>query len=197
MQSHLLAGPISVTPCASALPSVAADSNPFFSAGSATPPIWTRRHRRRHRWSPFIAASSSSSSAAAVNGGGRDLYAVLGVAQTATAAEIKRAYRLLARKVVVNNGFCWDFCSSFFVFCYSFFGFEKMCDLEWFFERWCSCLIDWKVFVWLIQYAVNYELLGIVWLLMVSKFWWELRISDKLIFICLSIICYALVKIKS
>ncbi|XP_057717956.1 uncharacterized protein LOC130932615 [Arachis stenosperma] len=96
MQSHLLTGPIRGS--ATAFPSVA-DASPFFSA---TPPISIRRRLRS--WSPFIAASSSSSSsssssAAAFNAtGSQSLYAVLGVPITATAAEIKRAYRLLARK---------------------------------------------------------------------------------------------------
>jgi DnaJ-domain-containing protein 1 len=81
MQSHLLVGPISIT-----AHSTAADSSYL----SAAP------RRRRHLL--ISASSSSSSSASAINGKG-DHYTVLGVARSADAVEIKRAYRLLARKV--------------------------------------------------------------------------------------------------
>ncbi|XP_027350933.1 uncharacterized protein LOC113861988 isoform X1 [Abrus precatorius] len=87
MQSHLLVGPISVAPYGGAL-----DSNAFLSAAPST---WTNSSRRRI---PLVAASSSSSSSAAAINDGLNHYAVLGVTRTATAAEIKRAYRLLARK---------------------------------------------------------------------------------------------------
>lgn len=73
MQSHLLVGPISIT-----THSTASDSSYL----SAAP------RRRRHL---LISAAS------AINGGG-DHYTVLGVARSADAVEIKRAYRLLARK---------------------------------------------------------------------------------------------------
>ncbi|KAK7336256.1 hypothetical protein VNO77_16792 [Canavalia gladiata] len=90
MQSHLLVGLISVAPYGGA-----SDSNPFLSAAPST---WTNPPRRR---SPLVASSASSSSSssptAAINNG-QNHYAVLGVARSATAAEIKRAYRLLARK---------------------------------------------------------------------------------------------------
>jgi hypothetical protein len=48
-----------------------------------------------------VASSSSSSSWAAFNGGEQDHYAVLGLERTATSADIKKAYRLLARKVIL------------------------------------------------------------------------------------------------
>ncbi|KAK7286544.1 hypothetical protein RJT34_21610 [Clitoria ternatea] len=86
MQSHLLLGPISVASYGGA-----ADFNPFLSAAPST---WTNPPRRRP---PLVAASSSSSSATTINGG-QSHYAVLGIAHSASAAEIKRAYRLLARK---------------------------------------------------------------------------------------------------
>ncbi|XP_020212688.1 dnaJ homolog subfamily C member 18 [Cajanus cajan] len=79
MQSHFLVGPISVGRYGGA-----ADSSPFHSA-------WTNPPRRR---SPLVVASSTP---AAINGGPNH-YAVLGVARTASAVDIKRAYRLLARK---------------------------------------------------------------------------------------------------
>ncbi|KAK2362150.1 hypothetical protein P8452_65783 [Trifolium repens] len=75
MQSHLLVGPISIGAHATA-----ADSNYL----SAAP--------RRRRYLLVSAASSS-----AINGGG-DHYTLLGVTRSANAVEIKRAYRLLARK---------------------------------------------------------------------------------------------------
>ncbi|KAG5083133.1 hypothetical protein JHK82_053303 [Glycine max] len=83
MESHLLVGPISA-----ARYGCAANSSHFHSAASST---WANSPRRR---SPLVMASSSS---AAVNGG-QNYYAVLGVARTATTVQIKRAYRLLARK---------------------------------------------------------------------------------------------------
>jgi len=84
MQSHLVVGSISIARYGGA-----ADSSPFHSAA---PSCWTNPPRRR---SSLIVASSSP---AAINGG-QNHYAVLGVTRTATAVEIKRAYRLLARKV--------------------------------------------------------------------------------------------------
>ncbi|KAK7290635.1 hypothetical protein RIF29_05195 [Crotalaria pallida] len=83
MQAHLLVGPIiSISPSSAvALPSL--DPCPFLSAA----PTFSTGRR-----SPLVVAS-----AAAVNGG-QNHYAVLGVAQTASHAEIKRAYRLLARR---------------------------------------------------------------------------------------------------
>ncbi|KAK7396159.1 hypothetical protein VNO78_16967 [Psophocarpus tetragonolobus] len=76
MQSHFLVGAIAVGRY----------------GGAAASSSWTNPPRRRR--SPLVVASSSP---AAVNGG-QNHYAVLGVARTATALEIKRAYRLLARK---------------------------------------------------------------------------------------------------
>lgn len=87
MESHLLVGPISA-----ARYGCAANSSHFHSAASST---WANSPRRR---SPLVMASSSS---AAVNGG-QNYYAVLGVARTATTVQIKRAYRLLARKVFLD-----------------------------------------------------------------------------------------------
>ncbi|XP_028780156.1 uncharacterized protein LOC114736481 [Neltuma alba] len=93
MQAHLLVGPIPIAGCGGGFNSII-DSNLFIAA----PPSWNnRRHRRLrhgHWWSPLFVASSS---AAAINGE-QNHYVVLGLDQTATAADIKRAYRLLARK---------------------------------------------------------------------------------------------------
>ncbi|BAT84926.1 hypothetical protein VIGAN_04240600 [Vigna angularis var. angularis] len=83
MQSHLVVGSISIGRYGGA-----ADSSPFHSAA---PSCWTNPPRRR---TPLVVASSSPT---AINGG-QNHYAVLGVARNATAVEIKRAYRLLARK---------------------------------------------------------------------------------------------------
>lgn len=83
MQSHFLVGTISVGRYGGA-----AGSGPFHSAAPST---WTNPPHRR---SPLVVARMSP---AAINGG-QNHYAVLGVALTATSVEIKRAYRLLARK---------------------------------------------------------------------------------------------------
>ncbi|KAJ6974918.1 hypothetical protein NC653_030920 [Populus alba x Populus x berolinensis] len=56
------------------------------------------RHRKNNKWGPTVVAASSSSSWAAINGGEQDHYAVLGLERTATSADIKKAYRFLARK---------------------------------------------------------------------------------------------------
>lgn len=48
--------------------------------------------RRRHRWTPLVVAAAASSSSS------QNHYAVLGLNLSATSADIKRAYRLLARK---------------------------------------------------------------------------------------------------
>ncbi|KAG5232795.1 J domain-containing protein [Salix suchowensis] len=56
------------------------------------------RHRKNNKWGSTVVVASSSSSWAAINGGEQDHYAVLGLDRTATSADIKKAYRLLARK---------------------------------------------------------------------------------------------------
>lgn len=56
------------------------------------------RHRKNNKWGPTVVVASSSSSWAAINGGEQDHYAVLGLERTATSADIKKAYRFLARK---------------------------------------------------------------------------------------------------
>ncbi|KAK0599027.1 hypothetical protein LWI29_001686 [Acer saccharum] len=53
--------------------------------------VRNRKRRLHHRWLPVVA------SAAAIHGD-QDHYSVLGIASTATSSDIKRAYRLLARK---------------------------------------------------------------------------------------------------
>ncbi|KAJ6763101.1 DNAJ-like protein 1 MITOCHONDRIAL-RELATED [Salix purpurea] len=56
------------------------------------------RHRKNNKWGSTVVVASSSSSWAAINGGEQDHYALLGLDRTATSADIKKAYRLLARK---------------------------------------------------------------------------------------------------
>ncbi|KAF7819283.1 dnaJ-like protein subfamily C member 18 [Senna tora] len=94
MEAHFKVGPIPITGCGGVFPSIV-DSNLFI----ADPSTWrSRRHRRSrhgHRWARLIVASSSAF--ASINGENNH-YVVLGLDQTATAADIKRAYRLLARK---------------------------------------------------------------------------------------------------
>ncbi|KAI3413072.1 J domain-containing protein [Psidium guajava] len=75
MQAHHFVGPIPILPSRS------------HTQNSVT-------HRYRHRWRPI---SSSSSSWTAIDGE-QNHYDVLGLARNATSGDIKRAYRLLARK---------------------------------------------------------------------------------------------------
>ncbi|KAI4341176.1 hypothetical protein MLD38_025933 [Melastoma candidum] len=77
MQAHLLAGPGSVR--------------------SISHPRRTHHHSRRRHCRPVAASSSWRGTSAAV-GSEQNHYDVLGVARSATPVEIKRAYRLLARK---------------------------------------------------------------------------------------------------
>ncbi|KAH7571708.1 hypothetical protein JRO89_XS04G0123300 [Xanthoceras sorbifolium] len=93
MHSQLLVGPIAPINAFHAFSSFLeatslVSTHPFSSAGSR------ERNRRRlhHRWHPVVVAS-----AAAIDGD-QDHYAVLGIASSASSVDIKRAYRLLARK---------------------------------------------------------------------------------------------------
>ncbi|CAK7341427.1 unnamed protein product [Dovyalis caffra] len=110
MQTHLfLVGPIPTSIDASASLSSSSSS---ITAGSHNSPIssWAyyrnRNNKSRHpsnnnnnkRGPTVVVASSSSSSWAAINGGEQEHYAVLGLQRTATSADIKKSYRLLARK---------------------------------------------------------------------------------------------------
>ncbi|GAV78952.1 DnaJ domain-containing protein [Cephalotus follicularis] len=87
MQALFLVGPIPINGH-DAL-SFITNSNPLISG-----PFSWNRNRRSHRCNPRIASSSSS---AAINGE-QDHYALLGITRRATSADIKKAYRLLARK---------------------------------------------------------------------------------------------------
>ncbi|VVB15032.1 unnamed protein product [Arabis nemorensis] len=102
MQTHLLVGPIPLKGCRR-FSSVFSDDllSPSYN------PICrdlNHHHRRRHREgrsrcqrsrrkTSVISAASSAS-----NTGGQNHYVVLGIARNATQVDIKRAYRLLARK---------------------------------------------------------------------------------------------------
>ncbi|KAK4757339.1 hypothetical protein SAY87_018640 [Trapa incisa] len=68
---------------------------PFPRSGSRAHD-WTSDHRRR--WRPLSSSSSSWPSSRTAFGGEQNHYEVLGLCRGATAADIKRAYRLLARK---------------------------------------------------------------------------------------------------
>ncbi|GAV92497.1 DnaJ domain-containing protein [Cephalotus follicularis] len=92
MQALFLVGPIPINGH-DAL-SFITNSNPLISG-----PFSWNRNRRSHRCNPRIASSSSS---AAINGE-QDHYALLGITRRATSADIKKAYRLLARKVLSNE----------------------------------------------------------------------------------------------
>ncbi|KAF3442215.1 hypothetical protein FNV43_RR16131 [Rhamnella rubrinervis] len=92
MQAQLLVGPNPIGNCCGI-------SSGFHLINPGRPsncaPHRNRRNRvRRHRWSPLIVKASSSWAIP----GEQNHYAVLGVTRHATSAEIKRAYRLLARK---------------------------------------------------------------------------------------------------
>lgn len=111
MQAHLfLVGPIPATIDASA----SSSSSSSISRGGHNSPTrsWSRHrkcsnkshhHKKNNKRGPttVVVASSSSSSWEAFNGGEQDHYAVLGLERTATSADIKKAYRLLARKVIL------------------------------------------------------------------------------------------------
>ncbi|GLT95052.1 hypothetical protein SLE2022_127570 [Rubroshorea leprosula] len=97
MQALLLVGPTPVN-----------GSYGFFSAFSGNAlishrgrscPYYRRDDNRssRHRWVPLAASSSSFPSSDAINGK-QNHYSVLGIERDAAPADIKRAYRLLARK---------------------------------------------------------------------------------------------------
>ncbi|KAK8543002.1 hypothetical protein V6N13_136452 [Hibiscus sabdariffa] len=97
MQSHLLVGPTPIHGFPSTF--TANGGSPFISA---SPFNGNRRHpyshhsRKRHdRW--FPPPSSSFTPATGINGE-QNHYTVLGLARNASSADIKRAYRLLARK---------------------------------------------------------------------------------------------------
>ncbi|CAN8243994.1 unnamed protein product [Cochlearia groenlandica] len=100
MQTHLLVGPIPIKIC-----------RRFSSSGDLFPPPSSNlfghdlfHHRRRHRSRchryrrKTTVTSSSSSSSSASNTGEQNHYVVLGIPRNATQVDIKRAYRLLARK---------------------------------------------------------------------------------------------------
>lgn len=123
MQTHLLLGPGRIKGC---------HCRRFSSAisGDLLSPAFIPvvrdlyHHLRRHRDGRFrcqrsrrktttvISAASSSSSSSGSNTGVQDHYLVLGVARNATSVDIKKAYRLLARKVRMFFGIRFSFCSS-------------------------------------------------------------------------------------
>ncbi|XP_010420557.1 PREDICTED: J domain-containing protein DDB_G0295729-like [Camelina sativa] len=109
MQTQLLVGPIPLKGCRRLSSSFSGDLLPPYSNHLCRD---LQHHRRRHRdgrsrshrnrskttITSAAYSSSSSSSSSASNTGGQNHYAVLGVARNATQVDIKKAYRLLARK---------------------------------------------------------------------------------------------------
>ncbi|KAG7555666.1 Chaperone J-domain superfamily [Arabidopsis suecica] len=101
MQTHLLVGPIPLKGCRRFSSSFSGDllppSNPIgrdlFPHRRRHRDGRSRSHRNRSKTTITCAAFSSGS-----NTGGQNHYAVLGVARNATQVDIKKAYRLLARK---------------------------------------------------------------------------------------------------
>ncbi|OMO62342.1 hypothetical protein CCACVL1_22883 [Corchorus capsularis] len=96
MQAHLLVGPSPINVLSS---SFVSGGNPSISAspvnGGNWPYSYNNHRRSRNRWVP--PPSASFTSAAGINGE-QNHYSVLGVPRDASSADIKRAYRLLARK---------------------------------------------------------------------------------------------------
>ncbi|EEF36915.1 chaperone protein DNAj, putative [Ricinus communis] len=96
MQALLLVGPI---PTALEGSGAISSSSSSFIAGVVGPAWCWAHHRNRlshhlRKWSSVAAASSSRAAA----NDEQDHYAVLGLTRNATSADIKQAYRLLARK---------------------------------------------------------------------------------------------------
>lgn len=100
MQVQLLVGPIPTAFDGSGALSSSSSASSFIAGfNSLIGPAWGWAHRhnrlsRLRKWGSVVVASSSW---AAFNSE-QDHYAVLGLARTASSADIKRAYRLLARK---------------------------------------------------------------------------------------------------
>ncbi|XP_010492814.1 PREDICTED: J domain-containing protein DDB_G0295729 [Camelina sativa] len=115
MQTQLLVGPIPLKGCrrfssSSFTGDLLLPSSKYFGRDLQQHHHHRRRHRdgrsRSHRnrskttitYAAYSSSSSSPSSSSASNTGGQNHYAVLGVARNATQVDIKKAYRLLARK---------------------------------------------------------------------------------------------------
>ncbi|CAF1780553.1 BnaC09g39700D [Brassica napus] len=111
MQTHLLVGPTPIKGCRRFSSAISGDLLPpsFNSCGRESRDLYHHRRRYREgrsRWqrcrqkTTVISAASSSSSSwsSAYNNGEKNHYVVLGIARNATQADVKRAYRLLARK---------------------------------------------------------------------------------------------------
>ncbi|KAG6690169.1 uncharacterized protein LOC122279042 isoform X2 [Carya illinoinensis] len=99
MPAQLLMAGVGLSPIngSSSLYTALSFSSTFHSTHlAASPSTCTRPQPRLHRWVPLV--FSSSPSAAHL-----DHYAVLGLRRNASFAHVKRAYRLLARKVLSNE----------------------------------------------------------------------------------------------
>lgn len=114
MQTHLLAGPTPIKSCRRFSSAISGDLLPpsFNSCGRESRDLYHHRRRYRdgrsryqrcRRKTTVISAAYSSSSWSSA--GEQNHYVVLGIARNATQADVKRAYRLLARKV---RPFVWD-----------------------------------------------------------------------------------------
>lgn len=72
---------------------------PIPASGSRAQDRSSRTSDQRRRWRPVASSSSSWPSSRTAFGGEQNHYEVLGLSRSVTSADIKRAYRLLARKV--------------------------------------------------------------------------------------------------
>lgn len=117
MQTHLLVGPIPIKGgCRRFSSSISGDLLPP-SSNPISQDLYHHRRRYRNRSKSTItsatySSSSSSSSSASNTSGQKNHYVVLGIARNATQVDIKRAYRLLARKVMMLHGALFRFVAS-------------------------------------------------------------------------------------
>ncbi|KAF8094607.1 hypothetical protein N665_0359s0048 [Sinapis alba] len=105
MQTHLLVGPTPIKSCRRFSSAISGDLlPPPFSLVGRDLYHYRRRHRdgrsryQRSRRKTTVITAASSSWSPAYNNGEKNHYVVLGIARNATQADVKRAYRLLARK---------------------------------------------------------------------------------------------------
>ncbi|CAN7140808.1 unnamed protein product [Brassica rapa subsp. narinosa] len=108
MQTHLLVGPTPIKSCRRFSSAISGDLLPpsFNSCGRESRDLYHHRRRyrdgrsryQRSRRKTTVISAAYSSSSSWSSAGEQNHYVVLGIARNATQADVKRAYRLLARK---------------------------------------------------------------------------------------------------